>query len=109
MGNKGSLYGPGLYFAESSSKADEYALDDDEGLYRGLYAMLICRVSLGNPVVCTDVTPNVSELAQNLESDSHHSILGDREAAKGTFREFVVRNSAQAFPAYAIIYRRAYR
>merc|ERR1711874_530072 len=36
--NKGSLYGPGIYCAESSAKADEYAEDDKDGIYKGLYA-----------------------------------------------------------------------
>lgn len=102
------MYGPGIYFAESSSKADEYAGDDEDGLYRGLYAMLLCRVSLGNPIVSKEVTPDVAKLAEELESDTVHSVLGDREAARGTFREFVIRDEHQAFPAYVIIYRRSY-
>jgi hypothetical protein len=106
--NKGSLYGPGIYFAESSSKADEYAGDDEDGLYRGLYAMLLCRVSLGNPVISTEVKPDLEHFTKELESTTHHSILGDREAARGTFREFVIRDTTQAFPAYVIIYRRSY-
>jgi len=106
--NKGSLYGPGIYFAESSAKADEYAMDDDreDGLYKGLFAMLLCRVTLGNPVETTEVEPNVAKLAEALSCDDHHSILGDREAARGTFREFIVRDPNQAYPAYAVIYRR---
>lgn len=106
--NKGSLYGPGIYFAESSAKADEYAMDDDreDGLYKGLFAMLLCRVTLGNPVKTTEVEPDVPKLAEALACDDHHSILGDREAARGTFREFIVRDANQAYPAYAVIYRR---
>merc|ERR1719399_2116581 len=104
--NKGSLYGPGIYFAESSAKADEYASDDQDGLYKGLFAMLLCRVTLGNPFVTTDVTPDVAALQEKLQADDHHSILGDREAARGTFREFVVQDPRLAYPAYVIIYRR---
>jgi len=104
--NKGSLYGPGIYCAESSAKADEYARDDKEGLYMGLYAMLLCRVVLGNPVVSAEDTPDVAELSRQLQSADKHSILGDREAVKNTFREFVVREASQAYPAYVIIYRR---
>merc|ERR1719171_1461004 len=64
--NKGSLYGPGIYFAESSAKADEYAQDDKDGLYRGLFAMLLCRVALGNPVVTKDVNPDLEALSGEL-------------------------------------------
>lgn len=103
---KGTLYGPGIYFAESSTKADEYAGDDDTGLYKGLYAMLLCRVALGNPVVTAELSPNVERLHTELSLDVNHSILGDREAAKGTFREFVVPHADQALPTYVIIYRR---
>merc|ERR1712159_349010 len=51
----GTLYGPGIYLAERSSKADEYAEDDHEGLYQGLYAMLLCRATCGAMNVCEDV------------------------------------------------------
>merc|ERR1711920_34244 len=47
----GTMFGPGVYLAESSSKADEYAQDDTEGAYQGLYAMLICRVSMGRAFI----------------------------------------------------------
>jgi len=104
--NKGSLYGPGIYLAESSSKGDEYADDDKEGVYKGLYAMLLCRVTLGNPVVSKDVTPDIQKLKEALAADDHQSILGDREAARGTYREFIVQDPTQVYPAYAIIYRR---
>lgn len=104
--NRGSLYGPGVYCAESSAKADEYAEDDKDGLYKGLYAMLLCRVSLGNPIVNEEVEPNLEELDRLLSTDDKHSIVGDRERARGTYREFVIRDPQQVYPAYAIIYRR---
>lgn len=104
--NVGNLYGPGIYFAESSSKADEYATDDHDGLYKGLYAMLLCRVCLGNPIFSADVHPNASELQGKLDAGGFHSIVGDRARAVGTFREFVIRDPRQAYPAFAIIYRR---
>ena len=40
-------FGPGAYFAEASSKADEYAEDEEGGLYAELYAMVLCRVCCG--------------------------------------------------------------
>lgn len=104
--NKGMLYGPGVYLAEASSKADEYGGDDKDGLYRGLYAMLLCRATLGNPVITEEVTPDVDALGEKLSADEFHCIVGDREKAKGTYREFIVRDKRQVYPAYAIIYRR---
>ena len=39
--------------------------------------------------------------------DEYDSLLGDREKARGTFREFVVYDKDQIYPEYAIIYRRS--
>eukprot|EP00418_Pyrodinium_bahamense_P069294 CAMPEP_0179092062 /NCGR_PEP_ID=MMETSP0796-20121207/42086_1 /TAXON_ID=73915 /ORGANISM="Pyrodinium bahamense, Strain pbaha01" /LENGTH=492 /DNA_ID=CAMNT_0020789661 /DNA_START=38 /DNA_END=1516 /DNA_ORIENTATION=- len=104
--NKGSLYGPGVYCAESSAKADEYAGDDQDGIYKGLFAMLLCRVSLGNPLVNEEVEPDVDDITRQFEAGDRHSIIGDREKVRGTFREFILRDPRQVYPAYAIIYRR---
>ena len=38
---------PGLYFAESCTKADEYARDDT-GHYSDVRALLLCRVCMGS-------------------------------------------------------------
>merc|ERR1711998_686726 len=45
--NVGTMFGRGAYFAEASSKADEYAQTDDSGVFTGIYALLVCRVALG--------------------------------------------------------------
>lgn len=104
----GSLYGTGVYFAERSSKGDEYAGDDEEGVYQGLYAMLLCRVTCGNMLYCDDVRPSAALLAEQCTSDGalYHSVLGDREKARGTYREFIIYDKDQAYPEYVIIYRR---
>jgi len=104
---RGTLYGQGLYFAESSSKADEYATDDG-GTYKGLYAMLLCRVTLGKNYYTDEVNVDTKMLEDMCRGPkaTHHSVLGDREKARGTYREFIVYDSAQAYPEYVIIYRR---
>lgn len=104
--NKGALYGPGVYLAESSAKADEYAGDDKDGLYKGLYAMLLCRASLGNPIINEEVQPDKEEIRRLLQAEDKHSVVGDREKVRGTFREFIVCDGRGVYPAYVIIYRR---
>lgn len=37
---------------------------------------------------------------------THDSVLGDRQKARGTYREFVIFDSALAYPEYIVIYRR---
>lgn len=68
--------------------------------------MLLVRATLGNPVINSDIEPNVKELTEALEAGDKHSIVGDREKARGTFREFIVRDPKQVYPAFVIIYRR---
>merc|ERR1719162_1604382 len=73
--NVGAMYGPGVYLAERSSKADEYAGDDEDGPYQGLYAMLLCRATCGIMKVCDDVKPRVTELVQSVMRDGKcHSV-----------------------------------
>ena len=104
--HKGTLYGKGLYFAESSSKSDEYASDDKEGLYTGLFCMLLCRVTCGDWLYNDEARPDVGALLQDVRQGRHDSVLGDREKARGTYREFIVFNSDQVYPEYIIIYKR---
>uniref|UniRef100_A0A7S4R657 Poly [ADP-ribose] polymerase n=1 Tax=Alexandrium monilatum TaxID=311494 RepID=A0A7S4R657_9DINO len=105
--NAGALYGPGIYFAECSSKSDEYASDDPTGIYSGLYAMLLCRVTCGRTLYTDEVHPNVDDLVRRCTvTGEYDSVLGDREKARGTYREFIVFNNDQAYPAYVIIYKR---
>jgi hypothetical protein len=105
-GNKGTLYGPGVYLAESSSKADEYAEGDQDGPYKGLYAMLLCRAACGVCLYCDDVRPKVDYLiSECVEHKRSHCVLGDREKVRDTYREFVIFDSTQIYPEYLVIYR----
>merc|ERR1719183_894060 len=92
--NAGTLYGRGVYFAESATKSDEYAKQDE----RGLYPMLICRVTLGRILYTDEEYPSSSKLINQCTSGTHHSVLGDREKCRGTFREMIVYDTDQAYP-----------
>jgi hypothetical protein len=95
------LFGAGIYFAEAASKADEYAGDDHEDFH----VMLLSRVVRG---VVHRVEQPDSDLHKKLNRRKYDSTLGDREAAVGTYREYIVYNEAQAYPEYAVIYRRIF-
>ena len=60
---KGSLYGAGLYFADSIVKADEYSDADEDGVY----SMLLCRVLGGNVLYSAEDVPDGDLRAQVLE------------------------------------------
>mmetsp|Transcript_83703 Transcript_83703/g.194687 ORF Transcript_83703/g.194687 Transcript_83703/m.194687 type:complete len:543 (-) Transcript_83703:318-1946(-) len=102
--NTGTLYGRGLYFAESVTKADEYARPNSDGTY----AVLMCRI-LGGRVKYTDeVSPNVEALVQSVTEGPYDSVLGDRAKCRGTFREFVIFDTEDVYPEYIITYKRKY-
>eukprot|EP00439_Symbiodinium_sp_Y106_P011072 s2229_g1.t1 len=109
MGTGRPLYGYGVYCADSSTKADEYAEDIRGGLPsdEGCHAMLVCRVVGG---LCRIVDP----LRQDVLDGPYHSVLGDRVvklkmlAAQEVkpFREIVVHDNNQIFPEFILYYKR---
>jgi len=99
----GSLYGRGIYLAENSSKADEYAHPDPK---TGLHTMLICRVTLGQFLLTAEVDPDPRKCEEACLRGESHSIIGDRKACRGTFREFCVFDEDQVYPSYVVRYRR---
>lgn len=100
----GTMFGYGVYLAECVSKSDEYARDDNGGTYRGLMAMLICRCFIGNPYVVHDAGDHIAA----AKAAGCDSLVGDREAKVGTYREFIFFDDRQVIPEYAVIYRREY-
>lgn len=100
----GQMFGPGAYFAEASSKFDEYARPDE---LSGMCAVLVCRV------LCGEMYHALRQLEVNVLADpnfatKYSGVLGDREASVGTYREFVVFSPEQIYPEYLIIYDRQY-
>jgi len=115
--NKGTMFGKGAYFAEQSSKADEYAVagsgagtvlgfrgfeqQDDE------YAFLFCRVACGDMYYALRSSEKEKFLPMLRDGDID-GVLGDRQAAVGSYREFVVFQRANISPEFRILYRRVY-
>ena len=81
------MYGAGAYLGDSSTKADEYGQDEPDGYYKGIFAMLLCRTTMGRIYYTTKRDEKAED---KVKSDEHDSTLGDREKAVGTFREFVL-------------------
>jgi len=98
----GTMFGPGVYLAECSTKSDEYAQDDPEGANKGLFAMLLCRAVVGKPFVVEEP----GNYATQVTSGEFDCVLGDREKAVGTYREFIFFHEASIYPEYVLFYRR---
>jgi len=100
----GTLYGKGTYFAESITKADEYSTEDCDGLC----CVLLCRVAGGRVLLNAEDSPDGEQLQQCILSGAADSILGSRDVAKNTFREFVTFDVDQVYVEYVLFYRRVY-
>jgi len=102
----GTAYGRGAYFAERSTKSDEYA--QRRAVQVGLITeehcvMLLCRVCLGEAYRVEDFDSKAGRHV--LGNDEYDSLLGDREAKVGSYREFIVYDEAQVYPEYVIVYK----
>ncbi|CAJ1377135.1 unnamed protein product [Effrenium voratum] len=104
--NVGTMFGAGAYMAEASSKSDEYSSEDPVGLFAGKRALLLCRTLLGNMFYITE--SNIPRIEDALATGRFQAVLGDREAVVDTYREFVVFDDAQIYPAEVWILGAAY-
>jgi hypothetical protein len=118
IGNLGGLFGSGCYFAENSSKSDEYVPPADKQY------MLLCRVVLGRPFPTPHMHlherrppcingPCVASGGKFVPCSHplHDSLLAttkaiDPKSFLERFREFVVYDRAMCYPAYLIEYKR---
>ena len=100
----GTAFGKGAYFAERSTKSDEYTVAETvNGEFH--YAMLLCRVCLGeiHRIINFDQS---AERHVRQSGGRYHSLLGDREASSSqSYREFIVYEEDQVYPEYVIIYK----
>lgn len=101
----GTMFGNGAYFAECSSKSDEYATDG-HGIYKGIYALLLCRVVCGEMFYLEK--SDIPAINAAIRSGVYDSVLGDREHRVGTYREFVIFNKDVIYPEFVVLYERVY-
>lgn len=100
----GTMYGAGTYLAESITKADEYAQEGGDGTC----AVLVCRAIGGKVLYDDEANPDADSLQKLVLSEGYHCVLGDREKARGTFKEYVIFDADQIFVEYIVFYRREY-
>ena len=99
-GNADPMFGPGIYLAERSSKADEYAHDGPN--LDGIYYLIVCRAILGR--VLSSSEPG--DFSAEIREGPYDSVMGDRERAVGTYREFIFYDEASVYPEFLVQYRR---
>ena len=67
---------------------------------------MICRVVGGKVKYSDDVDPDPEALMNEVLYGPYDSVLGDREKCRGTYKEFVIYDADQVYPAYVVKYRR---
>jgi len=125
------MFGAGLYFAENSSKSNQYChagsctasgfqstacrcTQNDE------LCLLVCRVTLGDPLIESVFRGNNpgdfwhNKRTEPKKSDNiniYNSVVGESKANFGfqaalQLREYIVYESSQVYPEYKVYYKR---
>ncbi|CAG0880158.1 unnamed protein product [Darwinula stevensoni] len=104
----GGMFGAGIYFAENSSKSNQYVYGigggtgcpshKDRSCYVCQRQMLLCRVTLGKSFL------QFSAMKMAHAPPGHHSVIGRPSAGGLSFPEYVVYRGEQAYPEYLMTY-----
>lgn len=105
----GGMFGAGIYFAEHSSKSNQYVYGfgggsgcpahKDRSCYLCHRQMLLCRVTLGRAFQL------LSAMKMAHAPPGHHSVAGRPSQGGLCFPEYVVYRGEQAYPEYLITYQ----
>jgi len=105
----GGMFGAGIYFAEHSSKSNQYIYGigggtgcpahKDRSCYSCQRQLLLCRVALGKSFLQF----NAMKMAH--APPGHHSVVGRPSVGGLSFPEYVVYRGEQAYPEYLICYQ----
>ncbi|KAI8499774.1 hypothetical protein Bbelb_228250 [Branchiostoma belcheri] len=105
----GGMFGAGIYFAENSSKSNQYVygigggtgcpIHKDRSCYICQRQMLFCRVTLGKAFL------QFSAMKMAHAPPGHHSVIGRPSVGGLNFAEYVIYRGEQAFPEYLITYQ----
>ncbi|CAL1170927.1 unnamed protein product [Cladocopium goreaui] len=89
--NRGTMFGPGIYLADSVTKSDEYTDPDPTGLR----TMILCRCTMGRAI---RQEGGGRECMKVCQAGGFHSVKGRR----------AYNDENQVYPEYIIWYRRVY-
>ncbi|XP_050676368.1 poly [ADP-ribose] polymerase tankyrase [Leptidea sinapis] len=105
----GGMFGAGIYFAEHSSKSNQYVYGygggsgcpahKDRSCYLCHRQMLLCRVTLGRAFQV------LSAMKMAHAPPGHHSVAGKPSSGGLCYPEYVVYRGEQAYPEYLITYQ----
>ncbi|XP_028651298.1 poly [ADP-ribose] polymerase tankyrase-2 isoform X1 [Erpetoichthys calabaricus] len=105
----GGMFGAGIYFAENSSKSNQYVygigggtgcpLHKDRSCYVCQRHLLFCRVTLGKSFL------QFSAMKMAHSPPGHHSVTGRPSVNGLALAEYVIYRGEQAYPEYIITYR----
>lgn len=104
----GGMFGAGIYFAENSSKSNQYVYGigggsgcpthKDRSCYVCHRQMLLCKVALGKSFLQSNAMKTAHA------PPGHHSIVGRPSAGGLSFAEYVVYRGEQAYPFFLVSY-----
>ncbi|CAH1784886.1 unnamed protein product [Owenia fusiformis] len=105
----GGMFGAGIYFAENSSKSNQYVygigggtgcpVHKDRSCYTCHRQLVLCRVALGKSFL------QFSAMKMAHAPPGHHSVIGRPSVGGLTFAEYVVYRGEQALPEHLITYQ----
>ncbi|XP_029953506.1 poly [ADP-ribose] polymerase tankyrase-2-like [Salarias fasciatus] len=105
----GGMFGAGIYFAENSSKSNQYVygigggtgcpLHKDRSCYTCHRHLLFCRVTLGKSFL------QFSAMKMAHSPPGHHSVTGRPSVNGLALAEYVIYRGEQAYPEYLITYQ----
>ncbi|XP_061782623.1 poly [ADP-ribose] polymerase tankyrase-1-like [Nerophis lumbriciformis] len=105
----GGMFGAGIYFAENSSKSNQYVYGigggtgcpthKDRSCYVCHRQMLFCRVTLGKSFL------QFSAMKMAHAPPGHHSVIGRPSVNGLAYAEYVIYRGEQAYPEYLITYQ----
>ncbi|CAH0559644.1 unnamed protein product [Brassicogethes aeneus] len=105
----GGMFGAGIYFAEHSSKSNQYVYGigggtgcpahKDRSCYSCHRHLVLCRVTLGKSFL------QFSAMKMAHAPPGHHSVAGRPSAGGLNFPEYVVYRGEQAYPEYFVTYQ----